>query len=180
MIQADELKAIPIFDCLTDAQRQRVAQTAADVYVRAGETVIREGDIPFFFVLLEGSLDVLKEFGGRDTVVNSYKPGEFFGEVPLLLGSAAIASLRAKEFSRMVRMDGRQFKELIDSSPECSAVILKTMTDRVNRIQNYMVDHNPTRVLVVGSQYNTDCRDIRSFLSTNRIPYEWGRPRTRP
>src|SRR6201996_2947287 len=29
------------------------------------------------------------------------------------------------------------------------------------------------RVLVVGSQYDTDCRDIRSFLSMNRIPYEW-------
>jgi thioredoxin reductase (NADPH) len=28
-------------------------------------------------------------------------------------------------------------------------------------------------VLVVGSQYDTDCRDIRSFLSVNRIPYEW-------
>src|SRR6201996_3041145 len=29
------------------------------------------------------------------------------------------------------------------------------------------------RVLVVGSQYDTDCRDIRTFLSMNRIPYEW-------
>ena len=27
--------------------------------------------------------------------------------------------------------------------------------------------------MVVGSQYDTDCCDIRMFLSMNRVPYEW-------
>jgi thioredoxin reductase (NADPH) len=41
------------------------------------------------------------------------------------------------------------------------------------RVQQYSMEIPATRVLVVGSQYDTDCRDIRTFLSMNRIPYEW-------
>ena len=33
MIHPDELKSVPIFACLTDAQRERIAQNAADLYV---------------------------------------------------------------------------------------------------------------------------------------------------
>jgi len=173
MIHADELKGLSIFECLTDAQRQRLAQMAADIRVQAGEWIIREGDPAYFFVLIEGAVDVIKAFGGTDRVVNTYPRGDFFGEVPILLGSPAIASLRAKEAARMVRLDKQQFKELIDMSQECSAVIMRTMTQRVTRLQEYIRDNNESRVLVVGSQYDTDCRDIRTFLSMNRIPYEW-------
>ena len=84
MIQLNDLKDIPIFDCLTEAQRLRVVQGAADIYARAGEWVIREGDLPWFFVLVEGDVDVMKEFGGSDVVVNRYKKGDFFGEIALL------------------------------------------------------------------------------------------------
>lgn len=173
MIHADDLKDIPIFDCLTDAQRERLARIAADIRVQKDEWLIREGDTPWFFVLLEGSLDVVKEFAGKARSVARYARGEFFGEVPILLASPALASLRANENSRVLRLDTLQFKELIDLSPQCSAVILQTMTSRVTRISEYIRDNNPTRVLVVGSQYDVDCRDIRSFLSLNRIPYEW-------
>jgi thioredoxin reductase (NADPH) len=173
MIHADELKGMPIFDCLTDGQRQRLAQMAADIHVQAGEWILREGDPASFFALIEGAVDVIKTFGGTDRVVNKYSRGEFFGEVPILLASPAIASVRAKEESRMIRLDKLQFKELIDMSKECSATIMQTMMKRVTMLQEYIRDNSESRVLVVGSQYDTDCRDIRTFLSMNRIPYEW-------
>jgi thioredoxin reductase (NADPH) len=173
MILADDLKSIPIFACLNDAQRQRMAQTAADIRVLAGEWVIREGDVPWFFVLIDGAMDVYKRFGGDDRIVNKYNPGDFFGETPILLAAPAIASLRAHVDSRLARLDKLQFKELIDMSPDCSAIILQTMAKRVTMIQEYIRDNNESRVLVVGSQYDTDCRDIRTFLAMNRIPYEW-------
>jgi thioredoxin reductase (NADPH) len=71
------LKAIPIFACLTDALRQRIAQNAADLYVQEGEWLIHEGEAPWFFVLLDGSLEVEKEFGGASEVRGRYQPGDF-------------------------------------------------------------------------------------------------------
>ena len=173
MFDVEELRRVSFFDCVPDTQKARLAATAADLRLCEGEWLIREGETPSFFVLIEGSLDLIKDFNGKPVTVNRYKPGDFFGEVPLLLGAAAVASLRAGEICRVMRLDRVQFKELIDSSPECSALIMKTMSDRVTRIQEFVRDNPATRVLVVGSQYDTDCRDIRTFLSTNRIPYEW-------
>jgi thioredoxin reductase (NADPH) len=173
LFQVDELKQFPLMSCLPDAHLDRLAHGAADLRLHDGEWLIREGEQPSFYLLIEGSLDVLKELTGREQVVKRYKPGDFFGEVPLLLGTVAFVSLRARESCRVMKLDRLQFKELIDSSPDCSALILKTMTDRVTAIQDRMLEIPVARVLVVGSQYDTDCRDIRAFLSTNRIPYEW-------
>ena len=42
---------------------------------------------------------------GIERRLDEYGPGTYFGEVPLLLGSPAIASLRAKEPSRVAQLD---------------------------------------------------------------------------
>ena len=173
MFQIDELKQFSLMSCLPDAQLQRIAQRAADLRLQPGEWLLREGEQPFFYMVIDGSLDVLKELTGKPQVVKLYKAGDFFGEVPLLLGTVAFASLRAREVTRVMKLDRLQFKELIDSSSDCSALIMKTMSDRLTMITGAMRDVPAARVLVVGSQYDTDCRDIRSFLSINRIPYEW-------
>ena len=173
MFELKDLDAIPVLACLPEAQRHQLAQVAADMRLCANEWLIREGESPWFFILISGALEVTKDFNGTPLVVNRYKPGDFFGEVPMLLGAPAVASLRAKEPSRVMRLDRLQFKDMIDGSAECSALIMKTMADRVTKIQEYVRDHPASRVLVVGSQYDSDCRDIRSFLAINRIPYEW-------
>ncbi|MGO4212274.1 FAD-dependent oxidoreductase, partial [Terriglobus sp. YAF25] len=173
MIRAEELKKVPIFACLTDGQRERIAQNAADLRVQKGEWLIREGEVPSFFVLLEGVLEVEKEYGGTSQVRGRYQPGDFYGETPILLDSPTIASLRAHAPSRVLRMDRMQFKELLDSSAECASTIVHTMTQRITAIREYTQDNNPFRVLIVGSQYDGECRNIRTFLSLNRIPYEW-------
>jgi hypothetical protein len=41
MVQPDTLKSVPIFACLTDLQRERIAKNAAELIVQAGEWLIR-------------------------------------------------------------------------------------------------------------------------------------------
>ncbi len=173
MIRPEELQSIPLFKCLNDQQRQRLAANVAELNVQAGEWIIREGETPSFFVLLAGALDLEKEYGGESKVRGQYKPGDFYGETPILLDAPTIASLRATEPSRLIRLDRNQFKELIDSSTECTNLVVQTMTKRLASMREYMRENNPLRVLVVGSQYSDECRDVRGFLALNRIPYEW-------
>ena len=173
MIHPEELQNIPLFKCLTDPQRQRLAASVAELNVQAGEWIIREGETPSFFVLLAGALDLEKEYGGASKVRGQYKPGDFYGETPILLDAPTIASLRATEPSRLIRLDRNQFKELIDSSTECTNLVVQTMTKRLASMREYMRENNPLRVLVVGSPYSDECREVRGFLALNRIPYEW-------
>jgi thioredoxin reductase (NADPH) len=173
MISADELKAIPIFACLDDAERQRFAERAADVRLQENDWLIREGETASFFILLEGKLQLLKDILGRSKELNHYKPGDFFGEVPILLGAPSFASIQATSKARVARFDAQLLFELVQTSAACSALILQTMTDRLMSVQRFAKEVPSSRVLLVGTQYDNDCRDIREFLSANRIPYEW-------
>ena len=173
MIKREDLKVVPIFACLTDMQRDRIVDNAADLSVQPGEWIIREGELPWFFVLLEGGLDVEKEFGGTSRVRASLAPGEFFGETAIFIDSPTIGSLRAREPSRVIRLDRLLFKELIDGAPQCGNLIMQSMMSRVTQMRDYVRDTNFRRALVVGPAHNAECHEIRAFLSLNRIPYEW-------
>ena len=173
MISPSELQTIPIFACLDEAERQRFAERAADVRLQPGEWLIREGEVASFFVLLEGQLHLVKDILGHSKELREYKAGDFFGEVPILLGAPSIASVQAASKARAARFDAQHLFELIQTSAACSALILQTMTDRLKTVQQFVSELPSSRVLLVGTQYDNDCRDIREFLSANRIPYEW-------
>jgi thioredoxin reductase (NADPH) len=175
MFTSDELNRTKLFSCLEETERIRYAEKAADVRLCAGEWLIREGEPPFFFVLFEGRLRLAKDVMGRleDLYQYEYQIGDFFGETPILLGTQAMVSLRAETPCRVARFDRQQLQNLIRDSKEASAMILQTMNDRVMRVQEYGAAAPSSRVLILGTQSDTDCRDICTFLSANRIPYEW-------
>ena len=65
MITAAELALIPLFTGLDESARQRLAQKAADIRAEGGDWVIREGEDPRFFAVLEGLLQVVKDIVGQ-------------------------------------------------------------------------------------------------------------------
>lgn len=173
MITAKELAITPIFACLPENEQQRFAERAADVKLAAGEWLIREGEAASFYVLLEGEMKIVKEILGQQQVIAEYKQGAFFGEVPVLLLAPSFASVKAKSAARVARFNPQYLFELIHTSEKCSALILQTMTDRLSGVGEFIRETPAARVLIVGTQYDDDCREIRAFLSANRIPYEW-------
>ncbi|MBB6144448.1 thioredoxin reductase (NADPH) [Silvibacterium bohemicum] len=150
-----------------------MGRTAADLHVRAGDWLTREGDMPCFFVVIEGGVEFLKEIGGVARPLGVYESEECFGEVPLLLGARVLVGLRARVDSRILRMDGPLFYELISESKRWSERILEIMATRVGGVQEMVCKTKTTRVVVVGDENHSRCRDILSFLSRSRIPYSW-------
>jgi thioredoxin reductase (NADPH) len=159
-----ELKKIPIFACLNDASLVWLSQRAADLHLEPGEHLIHEGEPTPFFVVMEGTTEVLKDVMGRQTEVLEHNPGDFFGELAILMASAAPASVRAKTACHFARLDPQHLQELIRRSPERSAFILQALNERVQAVQKYMLNLPSSRVQIVGSRFDEDCREIRSFL----------------
>lgn len=175
MFTADELRRIKIFACLDEAKCARLAQTVADVRLKAGEWLLRDGETPSFYVVFEGQLRIVKDVFGRQTEFDGYefKEGDFFGEVPLLLGAPAFASIRVQTPCRVARLDKQQFHHLIRDSNEASAIILQTLNERLMVVQQRTISLPTSRVFIFGRNRDADCYDIRAFLSANRIPFEW-------
>ena len=175
MFTPDELRHAKIFACLDEGTRARMTQIAADVRLEPGEWLFREGETPWFCVLLEGHLRIVKDILGKQTEFAEFDfvEGDFLGEVPLLLGSPLFSSVRAQTRCRIARLDKQQFHQLIRDSKEASAMILQKLNERLMRVQQRTISLPSSRVLIFGRNRYADCHDIRAFLSANRIPYEW-------
>jgi thioredoxin reductase (NADPH) len=173
VITAAELAQIPLFAGLDESARHTLAQKAADIRVEGGDWVIREGEDPRFFVVLEGLLQTVKDILGQRRKLDQVETGEFFGEIPILLGTANIVSVQAVSRSRLARFDRQQLQELIRDSSLCGTAIFQSMTARLSMAEQYVKETPSSRVLLVGSPYDAECRGIRSFLSANRVQFDW-------
>jgi thioredoxin reductase (NADPH) len=177
MITADLLKNVPLFAEVPHAELATIAARAADIQLREGEWLIHEGETPAFFILLSGRLAVSKSYGGIERVINEYLPGTFGGELPLLLGSPAIASLRATEASRVCRLDERDFRELIVACPKLNAELMRSMATRVGLLQQAALETPIATVTIIGHRFDLACHDLRDFLARNRVQFRWHDPR---
>ena len=175
MFTPEELRKAKIFDCLDEAECARLAQTIADVRLEPGEWLFREGAPACFYVMFDGSLRMVLDVLGKQTEFAQYelKPGEFLGEVPLLMGTSTFGSLRAQTSCRIARLDKQQFHHMIQGSEEARNLILKTLGERLLLIQQRSLSLPASRVIIFGRNRDEDCHNIRAFLSANRIPYEW-------
>jgi thioredoxin reductase (NADPH) len=175
MFTPEELRQAKIFACLDEAECARLAHIIADVRLEPGEWLFREGAPALFYVLLEGSVRIVLDVHGKQTEFPQYelKPGEFLGEVPLLLGTPMFGSLRAQIPCRIARLDKQQFHHLIRNSKEARTMILETLGERLLLIQQRSLSLPTARVLIFGRNKDEDCHNIREFLSANRIPHEW-------
>src|ERR1700738_4232724 len=111
MLTSSELKKIPIFSCLNDTNLLWVSQQAADLHLEPGEYLIHEGEPTPFFVVMDGTTEVLKDVMGRRTECSKHKSGDFFGELPILMAPAAPASARAKTACHLVRLEPQHLQE---------------------------------------------------------------------
>jgi thioredoxin reductase (NADPH) len=177
MITPDLLKDVPLFAEVPAAELSTIAARAADIHLRTGEWLIHEGEAPAFFILLSGRIEVFKSFGGTERQINTYLPGMFAGEIPLLLGSAAIAGLQASEASRVCRLDEHDFRQLIAACPKLNAELLRTMATRLGYLQQAALDTPVATVTIIGHRFDLACHDLRDFLARNRVVFRWHDPR---
>ncbi len=173
MITPDTLRAVPLLALLPGDALAETAAVVADMHLVPGEWLVREGETPAFYVLLSGDLEVTKRVAGADQVLSHYHAGDFFGEVPLLLGSPAVANVRAIGEAHILRLDAADFHNLLVKSDKLAARIVQTMTQRVINLQRVSVETPIPRTLIVGHPADLECYDLRQFLSGNRQDFQW-------
>lgn len=176
MISVDDLRRIPLFADLPDGEAATVASRLADVRLRTGDWLIHEGEQPSFFILLAGRLELRKHVHGRSRRLDEYLPGTYFGELPLLLGSPAIASLRAVEPSRVAQLEEADFRAMFSECSTFAAELTGTMTRRFHRLQTLAQSAPLPTVTIVGHRYDIACHHLRDFLLRNGIAFNWSDP----
>jgi thioredoxin reductase (NADPH) len=173
VIFAEDLARIPFYAGMPEALRARIAGRSADIRLDPGEWLFREGSAAYFWTVLEGQVEVLKQFGAEMSQVTYFEPGEYFGEIPLMLGAPAYSGVRALSAAHLMRVDPVDFHFMLTASSDASADIARTIARRVNSRHDAYVASAATEAAIVGDHYDLACHDIRDFLARNQIAYEW-------
>jgi CRP-like cAMP-binding protein len=126
-VESSVLEKIPLFARLSQPDRDRVAAVTDDFRVDAGETICRDGDFAYhFYVLVDGGADVID---GAETL-GRLGPGDFFGEIGLLLTGRRTASVVACEPTHFVAIFDQPFRRLESEIPEFSKQLRAAMGER--------------------------------------------------
>ena len=176
MLTHDDIRAIPLFASLAAAELEHLAQTAADVHLRAGEPVVSEGAERALFAVLEGKLEVVKLIDGIERRLGLRAAGAIFGEVPMTLGTVFPAAYRALEPSRVIRIEARDYHALAAAAPDVAAKVGALARERIGGLAGIAAETPRPRVTMIGHRWDAECTTLRQFLSRNQITFDWITP----
>jgi signal transduction histidine kinase len=146
----EELRGVPLLKGLTDEQLREVLEAGSEEFVPAGEVGGREGEpVEHLYVILEGEFRWSKKVDGGEVVMNTYGSGEFFAEVPLLLGKPFLATWRALADSRVFALPDETFRKMLASSSSFSNAVLEMLAQRIQAL--YSVAQQRERLSSLGT-----------------------------
>ena len=122
------IRKIPLFRHCSAREIGQIAGIADEIDLEEGKELTREGKPGReFFVLVQGDADVLKK--GRK--INSLRGGDFFGEIAIITRSPRTATVKAISPIHALVITDRNFRTLLDRSPDIERKVLQELADRL-------------------------------------------------
>jgi CRP/FNR family transcriptional regulator, cyclic AMP receptor protein len=122
------LKRAPLFANCSKQELALISGIADEIDLKEGKELTRQGGPGReFFVLIEGAADVVKD--GKK--VNSLEGGDFFGEIALVHHAPRTATVVATSPVRALVITERNFRRLLEGSPEIQRKVMVALAERL-------------------------------------------------
>ena len=130
IVSPEQLAAVSLFADLQPEERARVAQLAEGIAVPAGEPLDVERDFAYeFFIIEEGRAEVVRD--GRRLA--ELGPGDFFGEIGLLVTGRRTASVVSLTPMRLIVMFEQSFRRVERELPTFAESVRAACAERFSR-----------------------------------------------
>ena len=167
MTTLEELRRVPLFKGLTDGELRGALEVGSEEFIQAGEVGGREGEpVDHLYVILEGEFRWSKKVDGGEVVMNTYGSGEFFAEVPLLLGKPFLATWRALADSRVFALPNEIFRRMLTTHPSFSNTVLEMLAQRIQVL--YSVSQQRERLSSLGTLAAGLAHELNNPASASR------------
>jgi CRP/FNR family cyclic AMP-dependent transcriptional regulator len=139
---ADVLRKLPLLSELDDADFARLLAAARRRTFPARAFVLRAGETPDgLYVVVSGRVRLVhQDQDGRALIAEIYGPGELFGEMGLMDGSASPANVVASEECELVFIPRENALECMTSSPVAALSLLRTSLTRLYKAHRQMAN----------------------------------------
>ena len=147
MIDLETLDRTNLFDGINDAARRELATRSTLRRFAKDEVLWTAGSEPRgLFVILEGSVRVVRETAGRHSVIHTEGPNGTLGEVPLFEGTTLPATAIASEATECVCITAAALDAAIQADTGVARILLgrlakrvRGLVDRVERLSAHSV-----------------------------------------
>lgn len=147
MIDVETLDRTNLFDGINDAARRELATRSTLRHFAKDEVLWTAGSEPRgLFVILEGSVRVVRETAGRHSVIHTEGPNGTLGEVPLFEGTTLPATAIASEATECVCITAAALDAAIQADTGVARIFLgrlasrvRGLVDRVERLSAHSV-----------------------------------------
>lgn len=134
------LGQIPLFSAVPPHRLRAMFQLARRERFRAGDLVIREGEIgSTLYVIRSGRMHVLRETDeGNAVILATLGPGEFFGELALFDRQPRSATVVAAEDTDTLSLGRVEILDIIRRYPEVALALLTSIGSRLRTADNLL------------------------------------------
>jgi len=138
--------------------------------VAEGDVLFAEGDEAYdLIVVLEGEVQIVTNAGRpAETVIATYAPGAFLGEISLLTGQRPFLAAVARTAGQVLRVPVAQVRVVMAQEPLLSELILRTFL-----IRHANLTRTGSGLTLIGSRFAADTRRILEALARNRLVSTW-------
>lgn len=130
------LKGVAIFQGLSDEDMTFLTERAATRNYPKGAVIVNEGEEGnSLFVIQTGSVKAyLSDDKGKEVVLSTPGPGEYFGELALFDDAPRSASVAALEPCRVMMISKAMLREALKERPEIAVALLKGLATRIRAL----------------------------------------------
>src|SRR6185436_1046960 len=128
----DVLKRVTVFKDADPLLLSQVILALRPEVASPGAMLIRKGDIGHeMYILVRGEAEVVDDTG---RVVKTFKDGDFFGEIALLIHTPRTAVVRAKTACDLMALDRASLDRILNDYPHFADSVLQVARERYNVI----------------------------------------------
>ncbi len=126
------LRNVPEFGGLDERTQLRVVGASANLFWPEGATIFQRGaPAEALYIVLSGAVAVVDDAGGQEVEAARIGPGDYFGEMSLLLHTTHTKSARAAEDTELMVVPKESFQALLSSTPELAEHFRRKIEQRM-------------------------------------------------
>ncbi len=112
------------------------SQGVAQLHFETGETIFNEGDVgDYLYIIVDGSVEVLKKVDGASKQIATLGRGEYFGEMALLNQKSRSATIRCTAPTNVLALRAQDFGLLIANLKDLKSSFEETEQNRRKELE---------------------------------------------
>lgn len=170
VLKSDEGRRMSYAPVLTESQIERIRRFARLVEITAGQVLYDPDDeTPPVYIVISGAIRIVAIGGGEESIVTTYRTGQFSGELLMIAGRRSIYRCQATESGLLLELPATDLRSLIAKDAELSEIFMNAFLARRLSLKN--AGHG--NVVVLGSRYSAGTLALREFLTRDGHPFTY-------